>query len=63
LAVLGKPLSTGQLDAELLEVLEGLELLELLVAGVELGVLAGAEAGVLDALESELPEPARESVR
>lgn len=63
MAVLGKPLSTGQLDAELLEVLEGLELLELLVDGVELGVLAGAEAGVLDALESELPEPVRESVR
>jgi hypothetical protein len=60
---LGKPLSTGQLDAEVLEELDEPELLELLVDGVALGALAGAEAGVLDAAESELPEPDRESVR
>ena len=58
-----KPLSTGQLEAGVLELLEEPEVLELLVDGVELGVLLGAVAGVLDELESEFPEPARESVR
>lgn len=63
MTVYRKPLSTGQLEAGVLELLEELEVLELLVDGVELGVLLGAVAGVLDELESEFPEPARESVR
>ena len=63
MTVYRKPLSTGQLEAGVLELLEELEVLELLVDGVELGVLLGAAAGVLDELESEFPEPARESVR
>lgn len=63
MTVYRKPLSTGQLEAGVLELLEEPEVLELLVDGVELGVLLGAAAGVLDELESEFPEPARESVR
>jgi hypothetical protein len=64
-----KPLSTGQLEEGVLELLDEPELvdepelLELLVDGVELGVLLGAAAGVLEEVESEFPEPARESVR
>jgi hypothetical protein len=61
--VLRKPLSTGQLEAAVLELLDEPELLELLVDGVALGVLLGEAAGALEELESELPEPARESVR
>ena len=63
MTVYRKPLSTGQLEAGVLELLEEPEVLVLLVDGVELGVLLGAAAGVLDELESEFPEPARESVR
>ena len=63
MTVYRKPLSTGQLEAGVLELLEEPEVLVLLVDGVELGVLLGAVAGVLDELESEFPEPARESVR
>ena len=69
MTVYRKPLSTGQLEAGVLELLDEPELLEepevpeLLVDGVELGVLLGAAAGVLEEVESEFPEPARESVR
>jgi len=69
MTVYRKPLSTGQLEEGVLELLDEPELvdepelLELLVDGVELGVLLGAAAGVPEEVESEFPEPARESVR
>jgi metal-sulfur cluster biosynthetic enzyme len=63
LTVLKKPLSTGQLEAGVLELLDELELLELLVDVVALGLVLVDAAGALEELESEIPEPARESVR
>ncbi len=61
--VLRKPLSTGQLEAGVLVLLDELELLELLADGVALGLVLVDAAGALEELESEFPEPARESVR
>jgi hypothetical protein len=66
---LGKPLSTGQSEDELLldELVELLEPLE--VDGVEVLVLGALVLGALDELvpelelESELPELLRESLR
>lgn len=66
---MGKPLSTGQSEDELLldELVELLEPLE--VDGVEVLVLGALALGVLDELvlelelESELPELLRESLR
>ena len=66
---MGKPLSTGQSEDELLldELVELLEPLE--VDGVEVLVLGALVLGVLDELvlelelESELPELLRESLR
>ena len=63
MTVLKKPLSTGQLEAGVLELLDELELLELLVDVVALGLVLVDAAGALEELESEIPEPARESVR
>ena len=47
----------------MLELLDELELLELLVDVVALGLVLVDAAGALEELESEIPEPARESVR
>lgn len=47
----------------MLELLDELELLELLVDVVALGLVLVDAAGALEELESEFPEPARESVR